>query len=115
MLSITRGTASSGAPQLFAAALNCSRPRPVAVVNNTSASPLDESARVDTACANPGAARGGDSLHYFQREHLARDFGKALHASADVHEAFVVNRHDVAGRVPAITDGLGRLDDTGRS
>jgi len=51
-----RGTASSGAPELLAATLSCSRRRAGSVVNNTSASPLATSPRVDAACAKPGEA-----------------------------------------------------------
>jgi hypothetical protein len=52
----SRGTANSGDPSSFAAALNCSRRKPAAVVKSTIASPLAASGRLDAACTNPGAA-----------------------------------------------------------
>ncbi|MNY25731.1 hypothetical protein D3C86_1595350 [compost metagenome] len=56
MWRMSRGTASSGAPKLRAAASSCSRLSAGALVNSTSASPLAASLRVEAACTAPGAA-----------------------------------------------------------
>ena len=45
----------------------------------------------------------GDFLDHFERDHLSRDLGEALHASADVHEPVFVELHHVAGLMPSRT------------
>ncbi len=46
--------------------------------------------------------RGGDGFDRRERHHLARDLGKALGAAFDGDEAGGVDRHDIAGVVPAV-------------
>ena len=53
---MSRGTASSGVPEFFAATLICSRSKEPSVVNSTMASPLALSVRLEAACIKPGEA-----------------------------------------------------------
>ena len=61
------------------------------------------------------AGRGGSGvlLDDFERNHLARDLGKALDAPANGDKTFIVDRDDVARRVPARALGGRRLNHAG--
>ena len=48
-----------------------------------------------------GERFGGEAFDRGQADHLAADLGEALGAAADGDEAFIVDRDDVAGVVPA--------------
>jgi hypothetical protein len=62
------------------------------------------------------AGRGviGDALHDFERDHFARDLGKALDPAMDGEVPVIIQVHDIAGVVPALSHlGVGRLQFAG--
>ena len=73
-----------------------------AVVTSTIFSPLRPSGTATAAweCVRPQG--GGDIFHHRQRHRFAADLGEALEAATDGDEAVVIDRHDVAGIVPAV-------------